>query len=226
MTSINFPKSAEATIFKIGCISIVGLISYLVSSYWWIPGKAHLLVTAAVLHFSCGRLVSIFFGLSTGLSYIVVIPVNILVDTIWVFILYPLVIFSLKKVISIRYVKQRSKLIEKIAQKYRVKIEQYGPLGLYCFVFIPLPMTGPIAGGVIGYFMQLRPVVNMTVVLAGAYTTIAFWVMFLPQVVHFSQTYSSRTPFLLLSALIIVSILVRLQRKQGEGVKGLEDERE
>lgn len=204
----------EVRIFTSGMITILVLILWLSLSYLWLPGRSHIMFIMAAIDFSCGRLAGMFFGYSSGLKQWMIVPTNFLVDSIWILILYPLVILSLKKFLSIEYISKKAKHIETIANDNRDKIEKYGIIGLFLFVFVPLPMTGPVVGGVIGYFMNLRPWTNIAVILSATYVTIIVWALLLPHIHHVAQGYGPNMPMILLVVLILLGFIGRIFYKR------------
>ncbi len=96
--------------------------------------------------------------------------------------------------------------IEEAAETNEAKIHRYGIPGLLLFVCIPFWMTGPVVGSVIGFFLGLRPWVNMFVVLFG--TTIASlgWAIFLKELHDRVADFSPFAPMILV--LIIIAIVI------------------
>ncbi len=198
-------SNPEGRIFVLGLITGILFLGWLGLSRFWLPGKIHLLFAMAGTCIMFGRAAGMYLGISTGLNWFVVISINVLVDTIWVLFFYPLVIFSMKNLMVFKIFKKSIERILNAAKSSEARIKRYGMPGLFFFVLCPLPMTGPVVGGVIGYLMGLRPWINMTIVLGATYTTITLWAFILPEVYQRAEAYSQATPvFLFIVILIIV----------------------
>ena len=77
---------------------------------------------------------------------------------------------------------------EKSARKYETVIARYGVAGIFFFVMIPLPVTGPVVGSFIGYFLCLGLLKNFLTVFSGTFVAIVLWAIFFDSLVdHLSK---------------------------------------
>jgi uncharacterized membrane protein len=155
--------------------------------------------TAAVF----GRAAGLAFGYTMGLGHRTVIPICMIVETVMVLLFYPLFVFSWRHLLVIKRLKNVFDRIHSAAETHKDKVQKYGLIGLFAFVWFPFWMTGPVVGCVIGFLLGLRAWVNMVVVLAGTYVAIFVWALFLRQIHQRVAAYSSRAALVALVVLIV-----------------------
>jgi uncharacterized membrane protein len=108
-----------------------------------------------------GRAAGMSFGYAGGLGHCMVMPVNMPVATILVFLFYPLFVFSRQRLRVIKVFKNLMDRTREAAEAHRDTIRKYGILGLITFAWLPFWLTGPLVGCVIGLMLGLRPLLNL-----------------------------------------------------------------
>jgi uncharacterized membrane protein len=207
-------RSAEGHILRLGvvlsAIYIVGLVGvWLVS-----PEHAPALGALTALNVVVGRAAGMSFGYAAELGHAVVIPANMLIESIQVLIIFPLFVLSWRHLLEIRALKSFMARIEQVAEARRGILRSYGMAGLFVFVFIPFWMTGPVVGSVMGFLIGLRPWMNMAIVLTATYVAIGVWAVMLHGLSGWAATYNQYAPFGLVGALIILFVLGHLLRRR------------
>jgi uncharacterized membrane protein len=192
-----------------GCILLLGLALTAAHLLWLgveflLDGKQSQVLmgttaTAAVF----GRAAGLAFGYTMGLGHRTVIPICMIVETVMVLLFYPLFVFGWRHLLVIKWLKNLFDRIHNAAETHKDKVQKYGIIGLFAFVWFPFWMTGPVVGCVIGFLLGLRAWVNMAVVLAGTYVAIFVWALFLHQVHERVAAYSSRATVVALVVLIV-----------------------
>jgi uncharacterized membrane protein len=152
-----------------------------------------------------GQAASMAFGYSQGLGHIMVIPICIAIETVLVLICYPLFVLSWRHLLVINWLKNIFENIRKAAEIQKGKVQKYGIIGLFVCVWSPFWMTGPVVGCVIGFLLDLRIWINITVVLAGTYLAIFGWAFFLRQLHDHVASYSLYATMVLLALSITLS---------------------
>ncbi len=199
-----------------GCLLLIGVALALIYTFWlgikllFSPDESQLLIgmTATALMF--GRAAAMAFGYTVGLGHSVVIPICIIIETILVLIFFPLFVFSWQHLLVIKWLKNTFDRIQKSAETHKDKVQKYGVVGLFVFVWFPFWMTGPVVGSAIGFLLGLRIWLNMTVVLAGTYVAIIGWAFVLRQFHQQVASYSSYAAMVLMALLIFVIIVGHL----------------
>jgi len=109
------------------------------------------------------------FGAFSTIAY------NFYLEVLIVCYTYSVFVLTTKNYIKVHWL---SRLMEKLAGKaasQKEKIMVYGWIGLFIFVMLPLPVTGPVVGVVIGYMLNLRLTRNFSAAGAGTLTAIIIW---------------------------------------------------
>lgn len=171
------------------------------------PQDGQVLVGVTATASLFGRAAGMAFGYSLGLSRIEVILIAIVVETVFVLICYPLFVLSWRHLLVTRGLKKTFERMHEAAEKHRGKIQRYGIIGLFAFVWFPFWMTGPVVGSVIGFLIGLRPWVTVAVVLGGTYTAIVSWAFFMHRLTGQAAAYSSDAPMILVALLILIVVV-------------------
>ena len=174
------------------------------------PEESQLLIGMTATEIMFGRAAGMAFGFSQELEPITVIPICIIIETILVLIFYPLFVFSWRHLLVINRLKNIFERIHKAAEAHKDKVQRYGVIGLFVFVWFPFWMTGPVVGCVIGFLLGLRVWLNITVVLTGTYVAIFGWAFFLRQIHDRVASYSSYAAMILMALLVIIIIVGHL----------------
>ena len=171
------------------------------------PDKSHFLVAVTATNILFGRAAGMSVGYAAGFGHSVVIPLNMLIETILVLLFYPLFVFSWRRLIVIKALKKLMKQTSKAAETHRETIRRYGILGLFIFVWSPFWMTGPIVGCAIGFLLGLRPWFNLTAVLLGTYLAITCWAIFLREIIDYVAGFNAFAPIILAAIVICIVVL-------------------
>jgi uncharacterized membrane protein len=158
------------------------------------------------------------FGYSLGLKHGSVVPVNMLIETLMVLLFYPLFVFSWRRLLVIKSLKDIMDRASKAADQHRDSIRKYGIIGLLGFVWFPFWMTGPLVGCILGFFMGLGPWLNLTVVLGGTYLAIFSWAILLRELHERVASFSPYAPVILLFIVIVIILIANVLstgRKKG-----------
>ena len=199
-----------------GRLLLTGVALAFVYTFWlgikllFSPDDAQIIVGITTTEIMFGRATAMAFGYSLGLRHSTVIPICIMIETILVLIFYPLFVFSWRHLLVLNWLKNIFERIHKAAETHKGKVQRYGIIGLFVFVWFPFWMTGPVVGCVIGFLLGLRAWLNITVVLAGTYAAIFGWAFFLRQFHDQVAAYSSYAAMVLMALLVIILIVGHL----------------
>jgi uncharacterized membrane protein len=152
--------------------------------------RARTLILVFIAHTFGGRAAGIGLCIMNELNLVWTIVYNFYLEALIVCFTYSIFVLSLNNYIKAQWVKsQTNKLMQK-AEKYKDKIGKYGWVGIFLFVMIPLPVTGPVIGSSVGYLLKMGIWRNLTAVLSGTLAAIVVWTIgfdFLEQHVHVIQ---------------------------------------
>jgi len=171
------------------------------------PEESQILFGMTATDILFGRAAAMAFGYSLLLGHGMVITVCIIIETILVLIFYPLFVFSWRHLLVLKWLRNVLDRIQKSAEIHKDKVQRYGLIGLFVFVWLPFWMTGPVVGCIIGFLLGLRARFNIPVVLAGTYVAIFGWALFLRRLRDHVASYSSYAPMVIFALLIVIIVL-------------------
>jgi len=197
----------EGRILLIGLVMAFLGIVWLSLSWLWVADISQVLIAMTATNIIFGRATGMSIGYTMGFSHIVVVPVNMFIETILVLLFYPLFVFSWRHLFVVQALRNFMEQTTKVAEKHKDTIRKYGLLGLFVFVWFPFWMTGPVVGCAIGFLLGLKPWFNLSVVLAGTYLAIICWAIFIRGIHNRIAVYS---PFasIILTAIVILIVIV------------------
>jgi len=198
--------SPEGRILLIGVTLAFAYIFWLGVKLLLSPEEFQVLIGMTAMDIMFGRAAAMAFGYSLYIGHAKVIPVCMILETILVLIVYPLFVFSWRHLLVVKGLKRVFERIRKSAEAHKDKVQKYGVIGLFAFVWFPFWMTGPVVGCVIGFLLGLRAWLNITVVLSGTYLAILAWALFLRRFHDSVASYSSQAAMVLMVLLIVVII--------------------
>ncbi|MHB1054183.1 MAG: small multi-drug export protein [Thiobacillus sp.] len=132
-------------------------------------------------------------------------PLNILIETIQVLVIYPLFVQCTRHLIKLRTLELFITRIHQAAQSRGGVVRKFGIAGLFVFVFAPFWMTGPVVGAIIGFLIGLRPRVNLAVVLVSTYVAIGVWALLLNELNVWASTVNQYAPYALFLAIVLIA---------------------
>ncbi|MDJ0862960.1 MAG: small multi-drug export protein, partial [Gammaproteobacteria bacterium] len=130
-------RSEEGRVLAAGLLLALIGISALALSWLWSPTLSQVLVAIAAMNILFGRAAGLSFGYAAGLDHGLVVPVNMMVETILVLLFYPFFVFSWRHLVEIRGLTKLIKRTTMAAEANREKIRKYGMIGLLAFVWLP-----------------------------------------------------------------------------------------
>jgi uncharacterized membrane protein len=137
-----------------------------------------------------------------------------LIDSLIVLLIYPLFVLSTRKTLKSGFVQDILDASIKTAKKERRRVRRFGIVGLLLFVWFPLHMTGPLVGTIIGYFLSLKPYVNVAVVLTGTFLAVVSWVIFFRNISTVLGEFSFLIPVVVILMALIVFLVIRTRNRK------------
>ncbi|NQT03731.1 MAG: small multi-drug export protein [Planctomycetes bacterium] len=204
-----------------GRILLVGVTLAFLYTLWlgikliYSPEESQILFGMTATDIIFGRAAAMAFGYSLELGHAMVITVCIMIETILVLIFYPLFVFSWQHLLVIKWLRNMLDRLHRSAETHKDKVQRYGIIGLFVFVWLPFWMTGPVVGCVIGFLLGLKARLNIPIVLAGTYVAIFGWAFFLRRIHSQVASYSSYAPMVFFVLLIVIIILGNLLHRTG-----------
>ncbi len=200
-------RSPEHGILAAGAVLAFTYVGCLAATYFSMPEHFQAFVGLPITHIFFGRAAGISLGYALDYGFIPVVAVNLAIETVEVLLFYPMFVLSVRRFIVIDMLARLMERMHRTAEANQALIRRWGIPGLFCFVFIPFWMTGPLIGSVIGYLLGLRTWVNMTAVLGGTWFAILVWAGLLGGVQSRLAALSPLAPLLLVVVVIGVVVL-------------------
>jgi len=202
-------NSAEGRLLLVGVALAFIYILWLGITLLFSPEEFHAFLGTTTTELLFGRAAGMTVGYSLGLENREVIPICAVIETVSVLIFYPLFVLAWEHLLVVRSLKNAFDRAHKAALTHQAKIQRYGVVGLFAFVWFPFWMTGPMVGSVIGFLLGLTVWLNMTIVLGATYAAIFTWALLLRHVHERAASHSAYAPVLLVFLVIAVVIAGR-----------------
>lgn len=162
------------------------------------------------LNLIIGREAGMSFGYASGFGHAQVVPLNILIETIQVLVVYPLFVLSARHLIRLRTLQPFIMRMQRAAEASGGMVRKFGIAGLFVFVFAPFWMTGPVVGAIIGFLIGLRPWVNLAIVLVSTYIAIGVWGLLLNELNTWATTVNRFAPYALFVAIVLIAVALHM----------------
>ncbi len=207
---ISLLGSAEGRILLMGVALAFTYTCWLGSKMLFSPEEAQLLVGMTATGIVFGRAAGMAFGYSLGLKHATVIPICMVIETVMTLVFFPLFVLSWRHLVVVKRLKSLFERVHKAAEAHRDKVQKYGAIGLFVFVWFPFWMTGPFVGSVIGFLLGLRVWLNIIIVLSGTYVAILAWALLMGHLHEKVASYSSHAATIIMVILLAVIIVGHL----------------
>jgi uncharacterized membrane protein len=171
-------RSGEGRVLLLGLFLTLVFIVLVVYCLTVNIKEGQTLLLAFVAHALGGRAAGIGFCVAFGFPSWKTISYNMFLEVLIVCYCYSLFVFSFNKYINCKWLTIATKNAEKQALKHKDAVARYGWLGIFAFVMIPLPITGPAAGSIIAYFLKFSIKRNFAAVFSGTLAAIVIWTYF------------------------------------------------
>lgn len=203
--SIAF-STPEGRILVLGLALSLLYAIFLVVSYFTSPQNFQVFIGMTATNILFGRAAGMSFGYALDFGHLVVLPVNLAIESILVLLVYPLFVFSWQRLLVIRALERFMQRVEEAAERHKEKIQRYGIPSLFLFVLFPFWMTGPVVGCVIGFFLGLRPWINIGIVLSATALACLGWAILLKRLHDQMSDFSPFAPLILLVVIVTVAV--------------------
>ncbi|MDO9190333.1 MAG: small multi-drug export protein [Sulfurimicrobium sp.] len=202
--------STEGRLLGMG-LALTGLMLLAFGIGWQLfPDSVLTYAAMTGLNLIIGRAAGMSFGYASGLEHAQVIPLNMLVETIQVLVLYPLFALSWRQLIRVPRLQPFVTRMHSAAESRGGAVRKFGIVGLFVFVFVPFWLTGPVVGAIIGFLIGLRAWVNLAVVLVSTYLAIGVWGLLLNELNAWAATVNRFAPYVLVLAISLIVVAMHL----------------
>jgi uncharacterized membrane protein len=199
-------STIEGRLLGLG-LALTGLMLLAFGIGWhFFPDSVLTFAAMTGLNLVIGRAAGMSFGYASGLGHAQVVPLNMLVETIQVLVVYPLFALSWRQLIRMPRLESFFTRMHAAAALRGGAVRKFGIAGLFVFVFVPFWMTGPVVGAIIGFLIGLRAWVNVVVVLVSTYIAIGAWALLLNELNVWAATVNRFAPYALFLAIALIAV--------------------
>jgi uncharacterized membrane protein len=195
-------KTIAAKILFVGLLLGFALVGLIVFYLFADKEMAKTLSLVFAAHTIGGRAAGIGLCIIQGINGFLTVVYNFYLEVLIVCFTYSFFVMTVNNYLKIRSFKYIMLRLERKARKYKSKVENYGWIGLFVFVMIPLPITGPVMGSIIGYLIRMRLWKNFTAVFLGTLAAIIVWVLFF----DFLEAHLKIIRYVIVAILVIVGL--------------------
>jgi uncharacterized membrane protein len=213
----RFLHSVEVRILALGVGLCLATVIALGVAWLVAPDVTSLFAAMTGLNLTVGRAAGMSFGFASGLGHPAVISSNVLTETIQVLVVYPLFVLGWNSLVDVRYMRRLLVTMRQSAEANQARVERYGMLGLFAFVFLPFWMTGPVVGAIIGHLIGLKARHTLPTVLVATYFAVAIWAVFFERMNELMAEYGRYAAFGTVLVVGAVVIAVRSVRSWRQG---------
>jgi uncharacterized membrane protein len=199
-------SSPEGRILRLGLALASAYILFLITSYFISPQYFQIFIGMTATNILFGRAAGMSLGYAMELNHWVVFPVNLAIESILVLLIYPLFVFSWHQMVVIKPLEKFMARTGRAAHANHDRIRRFGIPSLFVFVLFPFWMTGPVIGAVIGFFLELRPWLNIGIVLSGTTLACLGWALVLQNLHEKMADFSPFAPLIVLGVIVAVAI--------------------
>jgi uncharacterized membrane protein len=125
-----------------------------------------------------GRSVGIGLCILQGLTAFPTIFYNLYLEVMVVLFTYAVFTLTTTNYLRVEWVIRAMERVAETALKKKHKIERFGWFGIFLFVMIPLPVTGPVVGAIMGNMIGLGWIRNFSATFLGTLTALVLWFEF------------------------------------------------
>ncbi len=154
-----------------------------------------------IAHTFGGRAAGIGLCIMNEFGATITIAYNFYLEILIVCFAYSLFVLTTNNYIRIIWVTNFMERITHKALRQKEKVRSFGWIGLFVFVMLPLPVTGPVMGSIIGYMLRINLFKNFSATASGTLAAIIVWFFcfdFLEQRFHAIQYVFAAIVFLVL----------------------------
>lgn len=204
----------EGKILTTGLFLICGAAAFLIIISFIYKDIAGKLLTVIGTHLLSGRAGGISIGLNSNLPEWLIIITATSIDSLVVFVLYPLFVLSYRRYFKPKFLRSVIDRSVDAAQKSHSRVRKYGMIGLLLFVWFPLHMTGPLVGSILGFMIGLHTAVTLVIVISGTFLAVLSWVYLFKNLITLTGRYSFYIPLGVIIIAVSLLVFLRLRKKK------------
>lgn len=200
-------KHKEGQILLLGLLLLGGYFVLVMLCAIFYSNYFQQVLSITITNVIFGRMAGLSIGVASQMDTTFLVLFNFYIESIMVLILYPLFVFSWKKLDFVSY-PPLSRYLEHSkhnANKYQPLIQRYGIIGLVLFVLTPFAMTGPVVGSFVGYLIGFSHKLTLAIVLSSTFIAIIVWVYLIK---NFEEQLVAYSDVLMIGLFVAIAVLL------------------
>lgn len=200
-------KHKEGQILLLGLLLLGGYFVLVMLCAIFYSNYFQQVLSITITNVIFGRMAGLSIGVASQMDTTFLVLFNFFIESIMVLILYPLFVFSWKKLDFVSY-PPLSRYLEHSkhnANKYQPLIQRYGIIGLVLFVLTPFAMTGPVVGSFVGYLIGFSHKLTLAIVLSSTFIAIIVWVYLIK---NFEEQLVAYSDVLMIGLFVAIAVLL------------------
>jgi uncharacterized membrane protein len=157
-----------------------------------------------------GRLPFITVGLENGFSPSFIIPLIMFYNTTYVLLMYSLFVFLSAKIKRFKMIDRFVGSMRKEAEKRKQSFKRWSRLGIFIFVWIPLPWTGAAIGSYIAHMEGYSVKDTIVTVLPAMWVGVISWTLWFDELYKFIERFGRGKTMLVTLFLLIAPVFIYL----------------
>ena len=163
-----------------------------------------------------GRTVSTYEGIRLGFSHTYLFVQGGAQDIAMFLVIFPIFARVYEKVARGRGIDRLFSGLSQAAERHQERLQGFGAVGLFLFVFFPVSSTGTLVGTIVGYLIGLRMRIVVPVVIAAHLSSLALLLAFFdwlePTLRSLNQSVAQYFAWLFLAAVVALGAVLRLRK--------------
>lgn len=208
-----FARVPEGRVFLIGAAATAAFLIGLVAATAARPADATRLWSLVVTRLVAGRAIGLYTGFLTDVDPFWIYALNVAVETIWILLFTPLVLLASRKALRLRWFESINDAKNEAIARYGHLLQRGLPVALFIFVFVPLPLTGPVLGSLIAAQFGMRLPVNLGIVILAANSALFAWGAVLSRTQNWAAEKGVAIQWLILSVVVAGLALWKLMNR-------------
>ena len=159
---INEPSNALLqTLWAMGHGCILGIVLLFVISWLFLGHSPSEYAQLIGIHFATGHVGNMTLGVKYGFPGWLLVTQSCLQDLAQMFYIYPFYVkYGYRQLLRWKFIGPWVKQAHEAAMAHHKSVAPYGAIGLFLFVVVPTPSTGPVIGTLLGYTLGMGTMIS------------------------------------------------------------------
>lgn len=206
----------ENIIFSLGLLLFITFTVMLFISLMFKYELSYKIIGVILASIVGGRMAAILAGFEVKLSSLYIILLLSVFNSIWLFVMFPLISTFYHKVIEVNFFGKMLHLTKKAAESQKDNVSRLGVWGLPVFIWLPFPWTGALVGSAIGFLLGLSTMKVMAIAVISMLFGVISWTIGFKYMVYFTGPAGKMISIAALAIIFLTSWIKRAEIYRGK----------